>query len=134
MVCLSNKVAIQIILQGCSILIFLYFRKGDVDYKEHNGNTYKKKKCGFKMVVYKNKKPSGGHCNLGPAQAIIDNAVTAAEDSDDIKEIIKNALEDKGIKYSFLITHSFDTENSLSTNLDRTCVVQNNQVHLYLYN
>ena len=102
--------------------------------EEDNGKAYKKKKCGFKMVVYKNKKPSSGHCNLGAAQTIIDNAVASTTDSDDIEDIIKDALEDQDIKYSFLITHSFDTVNSLSTNLDRTCVVHNNQVYLYLYN
>ena len=102
--------------------------------EEDNGKAYKKEKCGFKMVVYKNKKVSSGHCNLGAAKTIIDDAVASVKDSDDIEDIIKDALDDKDIKYSFLITHSQDTVNSLSTNLDRTCVVHNNQVYLYLYN
>ena len=86
------------------------------------------------MVVYEDNKPPAGGCDLDAAQKIIDDAVTLDDDADDIKEIIKKALDKQDIEYSFLITYSSDANNTYDSTLDTSCVVQNNRTYLYLFN
>ena len=86
------------------------------------------------MVVYEDKEPPAGGCNVDAAQQIIDDAVTQDDDADDIKDIIKKALDKQDIEYSFLITFSSDANNSFDSILDSSCVVQNNRTYLYLFN
>ena len=111
-----------------------HFRAGDKDVSDHHGKVYSKEKCGYKMVVYEDKEPSPGGCDVGAAQQIIDDAVTQDDDADDIKDIIKDALDKKDIKYSFLITYSSDVNNTFDSILDSSCVVQNDRTFLYLFN
>ena len=86
------------------------------------------------MVVYEDKEPPAGCCDVDAAQQIIDDAVTLDDDADDIKDIIKKALDKQEEEYSFLITYSSDAYNTFDSTLDTSCVVQNNRTYLYLFN
>ena len=86
------------------------------------------------MVVYEDKEPPAGGCNVDAAQQIIDDAVTQDDDADDIKDIIKKALDKQDIEYSFLITYNSGANNTFDSILDNSCVVENNRTYLYLFN
>jgi len=110
---------------------------GDEDasdnHKAHGKEYVKFGKCGYDMIVFEDKEPPTGICPTDDVQQIIDDAVAEGGDADDIADSIKDALDDEDLDYSFLVTYSDDTENTLVSILDDSCVVQNAQVYLYLY-
>ena len=110
----------------------LFRDDGDIDYKKENGKVYYKKKCGYKMVVFEDKEPPSGVCDLSTTQTIIDTAVDNFEDEEDILDSIKHALKDLNLEYNFLSTWTVDTYNNITENLNSTCIVENYQVFLYL--